>query len=164
MELTFNTTEKLALSHMAKEWQGFDQPQDLYPSPWLAPTAAYPSLQEGDGKGMSPLSPWSYLGLSGQSVYGPVASDLKKLLSLCLRLFSAQADQHFQEPTSKNETQDLGVKYPRFFTPCQDNPWHIVSGLSRDPRKIEPLFLTLAARSLIHPQPPSRLPCPPSSP
>lgn len=95
MKLTFNVTGELALSHTTIKWQGFDQPQDLYPAPWLPPpNVAYPSLQGGGvgGEGTSLWSPWSYPGLSGPFVYGPMASDLVKRLPLCLRSLSAQAE------------------------------------------------------------------------
>lgn len=65
-----------------------------------------------------------------------------------LETFSAQVESTLPEPSSKNEAQELGVKYPRFVIPLHDNPWHVVSGLLRDPRNMGALFPTQTACSL----------------
>lgn len=63
--------------------------------------------------------PWTYPGLAGQFPYTAVSSDLERLLSLCLRVFSAEA-----VGAAKNGAQTVDIKHPSSSSLGGTIPWN----------------------------------------
>lgn len=77
----------------------------------------WPVSQRTWSQPMPPWSPWSAPGRGGHHVSTPVASELKQLLSLCLSFLSPDRIN-----AAKNNPPTMGVKYPLFPIPQQNDP------------------------------------------